>query len=1002
MNHLVIGLGGTGGKIIRALRKIQHQERQSNPSATDGIAYLYVDSSDEMMGIDDPSWKILGTSVQLSKGSQLLIRDADLVSRLENIDNYPGLKGWVGDKSDWKDILNSIVGATLGGQKRRLGRFLFACKAHDYKAHVQTQVQALQKSGEVAVTFHVIAGLAGGTGSGSIIDAISILRDTYPDSKRYKILVYALLPDAYPLPNWDTGNYHANGFAALTELNALSVGAYAPYDVTGVKTRLSLVDPFNGCFVFTNENENGLTVDVSADLPGIVADFLYQKIVVAKSVGWESLSRMENAENGDGSPEKSPYGNNPERSKRFLTFGIKRLAVPEEEIGEFLTYSFAQQAVLQLKYNNWQPSAGFLDEVKNQNFAAVVQDQALMNRWLLTDAHITLEVGILPDDVGNKLWQSFGQEWGNVIPKFKQVAMQQQQKKWLNSLALLCQQRFDDSYRNLGVLTFYRTKAKASKEMACEIRGHIERELMNEWRVGARSLWDISRLLVELEKSLEGRSKQCNEKIVQARQVVEAAQNLLTTDLKEWADLGFFSKMVNRHENILNSHGVHLQELYVSLTQIEAWGFAKNLLLEVIEEVTDLRAEVDRAAKTLQTAIDKFDVAIRSRLSENEVGRDLKQYLIRFYDPALVRHVCRKLLTNESEQKSQTSRVRAALAEKIGDKQSFRVFNQRVSEAVFLDVLENVCEESSRIAHQNIVQNQKEKLIGVPLMEKLRDRYGVDTHALRTYVSQLVSQAGNFVALDPLEQSRVAPGINMGSPSAVNKFTVIMPKAESTPEFSDLVKRSFREAKTGDVEIIETDGRFHEIILVSISNLLPLRYLKPLKFLEEKYRRRVDVGGARATMEVHTEGDGSAWPRLFVASSDEIKQQALPYLLLAKCLGFIAESENPETGVKDILFLSKDEYGFDNDPIILGSEFIESAEHVKLDHLQLIKSSCADALNTKYRHEGKKSELIQAVLQEVEKIKQRQGGNMQDPLYRKFLDAGKKVVGSIKSNVAAT
>ena len=43
---------------------------------------------------------------------------------------------------------------------------------------------------------------------------------------------------------------------------------------------------------------NGLTVDVDKDLPGIVADFLYQKIVAVNTVQWASLDRMENAENG--------------------------------------------------------------------------------------------------------------------------------------------------------------------------------------------------------------------------------------------------------------------------------------------------------------------------------------------------------------------------------------------------------------------------------------------------------------------------------------------------------------------------------------------------------------------------------------------------------------------------------------------------------------------------------------------------------------------------------
>ena len=353
------------------------------------------------------------------------------------------------------------------------------------------------------MTFHIVVGLAGGTGSGSVIDAVAQLRDLYPDSKRFRILIYALLPDAYPHPNWDTGNYHANGFAALTELNAMSVGAYQPWDVTGVKERLILADPFNGCFVFSNENENGLTVDVDQDLSGIVADFLYQKIVAVNNVNWASLGRMGNAENGDGSPETAPQGRTPERSKRFLAFGIKRLAIPEEEISEYLTYSFARQAALQLRFSHWQAASGFIDEPRKLDFHEFVQQKETQLRWLLSDDHLTLGLGILPVDVANKKWKSFTSEWDAVIPNFKSLVRERECATWLDELTKLCEKRYQDDYRTLGVAGFYRTKLKATKDMAREIRSHIELELANEWQVGVKSAWDVSRLLIALLESLD-------------------------------------------------------------------------------------------------------------------------------------------------------------------------------------------------------------------------------------------------------------------------------------------------------------------------------------------------------------------------------------------------------------------------------------------------------------------------------------------------------------------
>jgi hypothetical protein len=1000
MNHLVIGLGGTGGKIIRALRKSLYQEFHGTAPGAVGIGYLYVDSSSEMMAIDDPSWKTLGTSVQLSKASQLLITDANLTSRLDNLDSYPGLKHWLGSAQEWRDILNSIVGATLGGQKRRLGRFLFACKADKYREQVQTQVKLLQQNGLTEVTFHIVVGLAGGTGSGSVIDAVAQLRDLYPDSKRFRILLYALLPDAYPHPNWDTGNYHANGFAALTELNALSVGAYQPYDVTGVKGRLTLSDPFNGCFVFGNENENGLTVDVDRDLPGIVADFLYQKILAVKNVNWASLGRMENAENGDGSPEVSPQGRIPERSKRFLAFGIKRLAIPEEEISEYLTYSFARQAALQLRFNHWQAASGFIEEPRKQDFHEFVQQKETQLRWLMSDDHLTLALGILSEDAANKKWKSFTGEWEAVIPNFKLLVRERERATWLDELTKLCEKRFQDDYRTLGVPGFYRTKLKARKDMACEIRNRVEHELINEWKVGAKSTWDVSRLLVALIEKLDERLKACDENVARARNAEEEAQTRVLENLRKWAGMGPIDIVMGKPNSLFDAHGVYLQEVYVSRTRAEGWAFAKALLIEVVAEVTDLKGEVDRATNTLQQALKKFEVGIHARL--NDAGSvDLRQHLIRFYDPVHVKAVGRRLVVDEAEQKTQTGRVRAALAEKLGPDSGFAGFNQRISESTFLDVLETVCEDNARIAHQNLVQNPKERLLGVSIIDKLRDRYGADPQELKSYVTELVNRAGNFIALEPLEMHRAAPGIPVGVPTAVSKFTVILPRAPEQAEFAKVLKGALREAKSGDVEIIEADARPNEITLVSITNLFPLRYLKPLKFLEEKYRRRIETGGSRARLELHTESDGNAWPRLFVASSAEVKLEGLPYVLLAKALGFIHEGKNPATGADEVLLVTKDPDGFDNDPVALGKTFLASADGIDLENLHTIKSVCNAALaGPDYVHQDRRGDVRRAILAEIEAVKALRGGNPQDETYRRFLDAGKRAAAILKGEAA--
>src|SRR5260370_11888442 len=90
------------------------------------------------------------------------------------------------------------------------------------------------------------------------------------------------------------------------------------------------------------------------------------------------------------SPEKAPAYNIPERSKRFLTFGIKRLAIPEEEIAEYLTFNFARQAALQLRFNNWSWTNGFSDEARNQDYREFVRQKQTEYKWGLSDENLTL------------------------------------------------------------------------------------------------------------------------------------------------------------------------------------------------------------------------------------------------------------------------------------------------------------------------------------------------------------------------------------------------------------------------------------------------------------------------------------------------------------------------------------------------------------------------------------------------------------------------------------
>ena len=88
-NHLIIGLGGTGGKIIREFRKRIYEEFRNIAPVKQGenqkvfIDYVYVDSSTEDLN-DRKDWKVMGKSVHLGEAQKVNINGIN-TAMLDNI-----------------------------------------------------------------------------------------------------------------------------------------------------------------------------------------------------------------------------------------------------------------------------------------------------------------------------------------------------------------------------------------------------------------------------------------------------------------------------------------------------------------------------------------------------------------------------------------------------------------------------------------------------------------------------------------------------------------------------------------------------------------------------------------------------------------------------------------------------------------------------------------------------------------------------------------------------
>ncbi|MBS0346652.1 MAG: hypothetical protein JSR69_09345 [Proteobacteria bacterium] len=143
----------------------------------------------------------------------------------------------------------------------------------------------------------------------------------------------------------------------------------------------------------------------------IIAEFVFQK---TRNKEGEGLGRAEKGKN-DIKNVESKDGVNRSRAKLFLSFGIKRVVVPEQEIKEFLAYGFAEQPPRQLMFNNFRQGEGYAEEAVEKDWGFEARKPDTLQSMLRSDAHLTLESRILEDAAKNASWKPPREYWKQIV-----------------------------------------------------------------------------------------------------------------------------------------------------------------------------------------------------------------------------------------------------------------------------------------------------------------------------------------------------------------------------------------------------------------------------------------------------------------------------------------------------------------------------------------------------------------------------------------------------------
>lgn len=894
-NHILVGLGGTGGKILRAFKMRMFEEFPTQESRSkQPVALLYVDSTDEMMPHDGKAradFRVMGQDASFTQSEFLNIKAVDVEHILDHIGNYPSVKGIVNNVGAVKSAIGSLGQAA--GQKRRAGRLLFAANAVGFVNSLRDAYHRCEDASGSAATcnIHIFAGLSGGTGSGSVVDAIIQARKTFPDAK---ISVYVMIPEMnLPKSDMDQGRYYQNGYAAMNELNALQTGRWFPHDVTGASEAKLYNDRVkgvaDGLTVYSNVNENGLTVNSLSELPKIVSDYIFARIFyvneqdqingdIVRAYNFENMDdfalEYDEAANADANGQ-IPVA----RTKKINSFGIKRVMYPELRVLKHITYTVGESVLYQFKYNNWRENQGFVNEERNRDYRRDYLNEDNLSMWKMDEQHLTLELKILEADSN---YPRFDDYWHD-----KAIAYAEEAKKAscpLNELDNILAEFYTTHFREDGVEAFYASKERVIQEMAKEIRRNVEKGLFDKWRLGDVSIVElqkVSKLLIErlgeIRIELETKSKEEKENY-------EACDEDRMANVDEWSRLGVLQRMVGNGARRYAEHQSILTDYYTSKTRLVALEFAKKLAASVFVQIEKMDADISAFGQKINEAIEETERLVAAQRKINKGLEDMKGAIIEVSEDETMSQFEFDIKIDKIDMPNIARQIRDIILPQ-GDFTNFGNLANEISVDDIKDAFDVKLSEIVKAKHDEKAASDN-KVLGLNILTQLQQKLKTDDD-IKAFASKIVSQSGMFLKLNN-DQCQLHLRNNEGNlsptnPASINKKAILVsiPSPDgndSLKRFADKLEDAFKNsfnqstART-TITINRKSPKKDELSIITVGYCFPMRAIDWMGSYKEKYEHflntsnpNTDAGNA---ILLHCENDGSHCPSIFAVENAE-------------------------------------------------------------------------------------------------------------------------------------
>ena len=1047
MNHLVIGLGGTGGSILREFRRRSHEYFSTHPVGDTKIDYIYVDSNEDDLKASnlDPNQKVnihgMGGGV------------------LDNLQAYPSMRAFITDEDrailKQDDQVSMIIDTGIGGQRRRFGRMLLANNVmtnplNGFSAVLKDRVVNMNNNSttEARITFHICAGLAGGTGSGSIIDAIAQLHKIVaPMGNTFDVLLYLYVPEILVASKYDAGYYHANGYAALREINAIALEKYHPTDIGGEIDHLTgkirrLISgknakPFKQVYLFSDRNNSDYILPKENKLPAAVADFLFQRIIANEANDASRLNMVLNCENNPPAAEQDESGENV-RSRNFISFGITRIVYPETEIKTYAQEKSTSAALTGLLYNKWVNTQGYInqtDETAGVGIEAKVKLPGTEDALHLSDKYLTLQAPV-ENFVGSDSWSQYNEYWNNYCSYFYEdiVSTEKDRYKWTSKFLDICTTEFTSNFRGLGVNEFFNTWStpqNVNNYAACIIK-HIEKFYFDKWINGfdekdePMSLLKVHLYLKALGKVTSARIPKISDVKAGVTQEAKAYYDEAEVLQSELNATGFLAHMLlARAKQKFALYQQQMGKWYAAQTYIKACDFAQLLLTELVSRLNELDQYVLKLNNLFIMASHVAESMAQNSCQKQseQVGKDV-QIELKLYDTDKVKNTIETKVLKDAETLPEiTKNIRQQMEKLVknsGKENRFQTLfellggndnvlaidststaNQAHKEELEKKISEKLIlfikKEAKSIIDNKLEQVGKAdpnaKLLGVNILDKIQQEYPSEA-MLSNYLHGLINRTQCFLKTNPTE-------IGIGEQMLNDAIQICVPEHPFRAEFI----RTFRGACEGAVfdgtSSIANSPQSNEIVIIRLNAGLLLRYSQNVAFLKEKYDGMVSEFNPKHKLNkvlLHTETlDDNIMPDLFTEGPEVLHKKMLRTAILMHSVeNLFTNGIDPATGnpIQQIQIGSI----FDGTSYTVGKDVTETTKLLENDYnmRKALVKYVDQFVQAHYKSDAEKQrlqKLIENMIVSV--ILPKANNNNLDPLFQEYVGVAKEIFKSM-------